>query len=226
MALPLNVTGSSTAAQLISDSQLKAMSTTVGGANQLATTRTVEHWFGTAFNPLDGVTYGFNMVGKDPSLEQTSNIPTDIIPLNVVVGGMTFNGSDIVGPTLSSPVFSLNDYTSTPFVTRTLNGTTNNSFTTGGPLSSGNTNNQLEDATMRSQFNKQGTDYHVKLSPVTMHDPITIVVPSGQGTLIQTGRGVIAGDINIQWWATQIQKLNNSLVTTTRPTCRSTSRTM
>lgn len=42
---------------------------------------------------------------------------------------------------------------------------------------------------MRSQFNKQGTGYHVLLSPV-VHDPVTIVVPSGRGTLLQTGRGV------------------------------------
>src|SRR5207247_10101760 len=113
--------------------------------------------------------------------------------------------------TLSSPQFSLNDYTSTPFVTNSTDGLTNNSFTAGGPLSSGNTSNQLEDATMRSQFNKQGTTYPVNLSPVTTHDPITIDVPAGKGTLIQTGRGVIAGDVNVQWWATRIQSLNNSL---------------
>jgi len=59
----------------------------------------------------------------------------------------------------------------------------------GAALSSGNTSNQLEDATMRSQFNKQGTGYHVLLSPV-VHDPVTIVVPSGRGTLLQTRRGV------------------------------------
>jgi len=63
---------------------------------------------------------------------------------------------------------------------------------------------------MRSQFNKQGTGYHLNLSPAT-HDPITIVVPGNQGTLIETPRGVIAGDVNIQWWATQLQSLNNRL---------------
>jgi hypothetical protein len=196
---------------VVQDSSISPTTTTIGGASVLPTTNTVEHWHGTALNPHDGITYGFNMVGKDPSLEQTSNIPTDIIPINVIVGGMTFSGSDVVAPTLSSPQFSLDDYTSTPFVTNSTDGKVNNGFTAGGLLSSGNTNNQLEDATMRSQFNKQGTNYHVNLSPVTTHDPITIVVPSGKGTLIQTGRGVIAGDINIQWWASRIQNLNNSL---------------
>jgi hypothetical protein len=196
---------------VVKDSSISPSTTTIGGAKALSTTKTVEHWFGTALDPHNGVTYGFNMVGKDPSLEQTSNIPTDIIPINVVVGGMTFSGSDVVAPTLSSPQFSLSDYTSTPFVTNSSDGLTNDSFTAGGPLSSGNTSNQLEDATMRSQFNKQGSSYHVNLSPVTTQAPITIVVPGSRGTLIQTGRGVIAGDVNIQWWATQIQKLNNSL---------------
>ena len=31
------------------------------------------------------------------------------------------------------------------------------------------------------------------------------------GTLLQSGRGVIFGDVDIQWWATQIQTLNASL---------------
>jgi hypothetical protein len=195
---------------VVKDSSITASTTTIGGASVLPTTKTVEHWHGTALNPDDGITYGFNMVGKDPSLNETSDIATDIIPLNVVVGGMTFNGTDVVAPTLASPQFALNDYTSTPFVTNSTDGKTNNSFTTGGALSSGNTNNQLEDATMRSQFNKGGTGYHVILSPTT-HDPITIVVPGTRGTLIATGRGVIAADINIQWWATRIQDLTHSL---------------
>ena len=49
-----------------------------------------------------------------------------------------------------------------------------------------------------------------KLIPVT-HDAITIVVPSGKGTLLQSGRGVVFADVNIQWWATRIQNLTQSL---------------
>ena len=186
-------------------SAIHASTTTLGGASVLPTTRTIPHWFGTALNPSNGVTYGFNMVGADPSLERSTTITADIIPVNVVIGGQTFSGSDVVQPVLNSPVFTSNDYSSTPFVTNSLDGKTNNSFTAGGALSSGNTGNQLEDATMRSQFNKQGTGYHVLLSPV-VHDPITIVVPSGKGTLLQTARGVVAGDVSISWWSTRIQK--------------------
>jgi len=214
LALPLLAStasaGTTPAPIAVPDSAIHAKSITVGGAKVLPTTRTVPHWFGTAHNPDNGVTYGFNMVGADPSAEQSTTIMTDIVPVNVVVGGQTFSGSDVVQPVLDSPVFTTNSYSSTPFATNSLDGLTNNGFIKGGALSSGNTNNQLEDATMRSQFNKQGTSYHVLLSPV-VHDPITIVVPSGKGTLIQTARGVVAGDVNIIWWATQIQNLDNSL---------------
>ena len=168
------------------------------------------HWFGTALNPHNGVTYGFNMVGADPSQETSTTITADIVPVNLVIDGQTYSGSDIVQPTLDSPVFATNDYTSTPFVTNSTDGQTNNGFTAGGALSSGNTNNQLEDATMRSQFNKQGTGYHVLLHPV-VHAPITIVVPAGKGTLIQTARGVVAGDVSINWWASRVQNPDNTL---------------
>jgi hypothetical protein len=77
-------------------------------------------------------------------------------------------------------------------------------------LSPGNPSNQLEDATMRSQFNKQGTGYHVLLNPV-VHDPVTIVVPAGKGTLLQTGRGVVAGDVGFSWWGSRIQNMDQTL---------------
>ena len=53
--------------QVIDDSQLNALTTTIGGASVLPTTRTIPHWFGSALNPNNGVTYGYNMVGADPN---------------------------------------------------------------------------------------------------------------------------------------------------------------
>jgi len=198
---------SSPAPAVIPDSALQAMSTTVGGAKPQPSTNTLTHFFRTTFNPLDGTTFGFNMVGQDPALQRSTTITVDVTPLNVTVGGRTFNGTDILQPTLNSPVFTNNDYTSTQFVS---DPTVAKGFTTGGSLSPGNTSNQLEDATMRSQFNEQGTGYHLLLNPV-LHPAISIDVPSSQGTLIQTARGVVAGDVASMWWATQIQNLNNSL---------------
>ena len=49
-------------------------------------------------------------------------------PLNVTVGGRTFNGTDILQPTLNSLVFTNNDYTSTQFVS---DPTVAKGFTTG-----------------------------------------------------------------------------------------------
>ena len=108
-------------------------------------------------------------------------------------------------------VFALNDYGSTPFATA---GAPNRPRGPGGLLSQADAGNQLqlEDATMRAQFNKTGSSsYHVRFSTPVVHDPITIVVPGNNGPLLQSGRGVIFPSVNIQWWATQIQNLNASL---------------
>jgi hypothetical protein len=193
---------------VISDSGLSATSATVGGANPQPSANTVTHFFRTAFNPLDSTTYGFNMVGQNPSSEQSTTVTVDITPLNVVIGGQfAFNGTDVLQPTLTSPVFTTNDYSSTQFAS---DPSVANGHGPGGSLSPGNTSNQLEDAIMRSQFNEQGTGYHLLLSPV-VHPAITIDVPSELGTLRETGRHVVAGDVQVKWWSSRIQNLNNSL---------------
>jgi hypothetical protein len=204
---------------VIGDDQLQALTTTVGGAQVLQTTQTVPHWFGSTLDPDNTITYGYNMVGADPNncsgADCDVTVTVDIIPLNVIVGGESFNGTDGVAATLASPVFALNDYGSTPFATapgafpnlpRLIRGP-------GGVLSQNDAGNQLqlEDATMRAQFNMTGSSsYHLRLNPV-VHDAITIVVPDGRGTVLQTGRGVHFGDVEFQWWATRIQNLNTSV---------------
>jgi hypothetical protein len=205
--------------QVIDDSQLHAFSTAIGGASVLSTTRTVQHWFGSTLDPHNGVTYGYNMVGADPNnctgAACSATITADIIPLIVVVDGMTFSGEDVLAATLASPVFELNDYGSTPFATAA--GAFPNAPSLirgpGGLLSQDDAGKQLQlqDATMRAQFNQTGSSpFHLKLNPVT-HEAITIIVPSGKGTLLQSGRGVVFADVNIQWWSTRIQNLVSSL---------------
>jgi hypothetical protein len=194
---------------VVPDSSLHPRSTTVGGATVLPTTRTVTHWFGQTLDPNNGVTYGYNMVGADPnsctSSGCTVHVTADITPINVVIDGLTFSGSDVLGPTLASPQFAQNDYGSTTAATNESGGQG-----PGGALSQDDAGNQLqlEDATMRAQFNKTGSSsYHLILDPVP-HPAITLVVPQHQGTLLQSGRGVIFGDVDIGWWSSQIKNLD------------------
>ena len=199
---------------VISDSQLQANFTEIGGGSQpLPTDRTIPHWFGSTLDPHDGITYGYSMVGADPNACSGSacstTIQADITPLIVNVGGLTFDGTSVVQATLASPQFALNDYGSTPAAT---SGAANVPRGAGGVLSQGDAGNQLqlEDATMRAQFNQTGaSNYHVILHPNVM-PAVTINVPANQGTLLQSGRGVIFADINISWWAAQIQNLEST----------------
>ena len=215
-----SVSASSTpsAIPIIDDSTLQAMTTTVGGASALNTTSTVQHWFGTSLNPNNGVTYGYNMAGADPNncsgSKCSATIEADITPVNVNFAGMSFSGDAVLAATLASPQFTLGDYGSTPFSTKP------GSFPvapalikgTGGALSQGDAGQQLqlEDATMRAQFNKTGTNgYHLVLHPNVMPS-VTINVPSTQGALAQSGRGVIFPLIKIGYWVTRIQNLMTS----------------
>ena len=210
---------SGAAVQTISDSALQPMTTTIGGAPVLSTTRTVAHWWGSTVDPHNGVTYGYNMVGADPnSCSGTGcsvTIDVDITPLEVIVGGRSFSGSEVVAPTLASPQFALEDYGLTPFATAAGSFPVSPQFVRGpgGALSQGDSGRllQLQDATMRAQFNKTGaSNYHLILNPI-VHSAVTIVVPGNKGALLQSGRGVIFADVNIQWWATRIQNLSSSL---------------
>jgi hypothetical protein len=192
---------------VIPDASLKAMFSTIGGADVLPTTRTVAHWFGQTTDPNNGVTYGYNMVGANPyncsGAACSVTIETDIVPLIVNVGGMTFSGNDVLQATLDSPQFTNNNYSSTTAAT-------NASYArgAGGPLSNLGNGVQLQDVTMRSQFNTGG-NYHLILHPNIL-PAVTINVPSNQGTLLQSGRGVIFADVNISWWASQIKNLETT----------------
>jgi hypothetical protein len=204
--------------QVIDDSQLQALTTTVGGASVLPTTRTVQHWFGSTLDPHNGITYGYNMVGANPftcsGAACSVTIEADITPVIVNIDGHTFSGLDVLDATLASPQFATNDYGSTPAATAPgafpnvpalIRGP-------GGTLSQGDAGNQLQlqDATMRAQFNKTGTSqYHLILHPNIL-PPVTINVPPNQGTLLRSGRGVVFADIDIGWWSSQIKNLNST----------------
>lgn len=203
----------------ISDASLKATTTTIGGASVLPTTRTVAHWFGQTTNPTNGVTYGYNMVGANPNTCSGSacstTIQVDITPIIVHIAGMTYDGTSVVNPTLNSPLFVQNNYGSTPAATAAGSFPNAPAFVRGpgGVLSQGDAGIplQLQDATMRAQFNKTGSasSYHLILHPNVL-PAVTINVPQNQGTLLVSGRGVIFADINISWWSSHIMNLESS----------------
>jgi hypothetical protein len=204
--------------QVIDDSQLKAMTTTIGGASVLPTTRTVQHWFGSTLDPHNGITYGYNMVGADPNscsgADCSVTVEADITPIIVNIDGLTFSGNDVLAATLASPQFATNDYGSTPAATAAGSFPNAPALTMGpgGVLSQGDAGNelQLQDATMRAQFNMTGaSSYHLMLHPNVL-PAVTINVPNNQGTLLESGRGVIFADINITWWSAQIQQIETS----------------
>jgi len=226
VAASVSAAAGSSSIQVISDSQLQAMTSTIGGATPLATDRTVAHWSGSTLDPHNGVTYGYNMVGSDPNnctgSACSTTVEADITPLIVNVAGRTYSGSNVLAATLASPQFAGNDYGTTPFATAPGSPGDPNHVPPipatslvrgpGGALSQSDTGNQLqlEDATMRAQFNKTGTSgYHLLLQPHVL-PAVTINVPSNQGTLLQSGRGVVFADINITWWSAQIQNLETS----------------
>ena len=172
-----------------------------GGASPLDTTRTVQHWSGVTANPVDGVTYQYNVAGADPSTDASAVIGVDIIPVNVNVAGASFNGTDAVAAVLASPLFQNNSYASTPSATTSMGGKGK-----GGALSAGNDGVQLLDATMRSEFNKVGSDatYHLTLDAPVVFDPVTVDVPDSKGILMTPGF-ITYANVDSHWFSTRVQ---------------------
>ena len=185
--------------QFMDDTAMPTSSTTFGGASPLDTTRTVQHWAGQTTNPVDGVTYSYNMVGVDPGTNGSASIGVDIIPLDVNVAGRSFSGSDAVAGVLASPLFQDGDYSTTTMVTSSTGGRK-----LGGALSAGNNGVQLLDATMRAEFNKVGTGYHLILVPA-VQDAVTIDVPADVGTTLSSPVGITNADIDVHWFSTRVQ---------------------
>ena len=129
--------------------------------------------------------------------------------------GESFNGTEVVAATLASPIFALNDYGFTPFATAPGAFPNDPSFIQGpgGVLSQNDAGNQLQlqDAIQRAEFNQTGSSsYHLRLNPA-VHDPITLVVPSGKSSVGLSPNGVSGAFIEFDWWNAQIQTLNGNL---------------
>jgi hypothetical protein len=170
--------------------------TVVSGQVPVANARTIPHWHSQFTDPTNGVTYGYDMAGSDPALNQDTTIPVDIVPLDFVFAGSgdyALRGSDIVANVVSSPMFQPSDFSYTPLVTGPMDSSQHVNVLPGGPLSAGNTGVQYEDAVMRAQFNKVGTSYHLRLGAPTVWPAETIQITQGQGEVFRNSRGVVWG---------------------------------
>jgi hypothetical protein len=187
------------------DSTLNPTSARFHGEGPHVGARTIQHWTGQTTNPVNGVTYPYSMVGADPAGDDAATITVDIVPINVTVGGRAFNGSDVIPAVLASPIFQTSDYASTGAAS-----TSTGARGAGGELSAGNVDVQLLDATMRSQFNKVGTDYHLYLEPIVRR-PVTISVPAALGVLRTSRGGITSARVDVTWFQPQVEGLTASL---------------
>ena len=186
-------------------STIKASSHRFGDAKPHPGARTVPLWTGHTTNPDDGVTYTYSIVGADPATNGASTIQVDIVPVNVSLRGQDFNGSDAVAGVLASPLFQTADYSTTSAATNRSGGQGS-----GGQLSEGNAGVQLLDATMRSQFNKVGSSYHLFLAKPIVHRAVTLDAPASAG-ITPTSHGATYAVIDEAWFQPQAEALNTTL---------------
>jgi hypothetical protein len=201
--------------------------TTQGGvqAQFLANATTIPHWSFQFTDPSNGVTYPITMAGADPrNGNTTTTIHTVIVPLklNFVAGGQpvselndlgyvgyratalnhTFDATSRAQDVLHSPIFS-------------------NGFTT--PSDMGGDTTQVGDAFVRSQWNKIGTGYHVRLVNDRVFPTQTLNVPAVKGLAYQRPVGAwreangygttdtVTGVADASWFSSYLQGLMNSL---------------
>ena len=201
-------------AQPIDHAQLKALTATSRVAPRSCRRPGPSRTGGADPRPGNGVTYGYNMVGADPNNCSGAacdvTVEADITPIIVNVDGLTFSGSDVLAATLASPQFATNDYGSTPSATaagasrirrRSSRARAARSpRVTPATSCSSRTRRCAPSSTRPAQ--QLPRPLHTNMLPA-----FTINVPTNQGILLQSGRGVIFADVSISWWASQIKNL-------------------
>lgn len=172
---------------LVYDGQVigTAQYSTNGSASPSHTANTIPYW--TSSFTWNGTSYPYQMVGANPSSNQSTTVTTWIIPINFVLAdGNSFNGASDVQNVLSSPIYQ------------------NNPWNTFEKTRLGSS--QYGDSVMRVEFNKTSTNYHVLLKNGQTLPTQTIAVPSNQA--IDYGPLAI---MSASWFSAQEQNLMNSL---------------
>jgi hypothetical protein len=176
---------------------LKSVSRSTLSAQSVAGA-TVHDWSGSIVSPVNGATYQYTMVGKNPRVTQstpTTSVGVDLIPVKLVFDNGTMDpavataGCSTKTPlalTNGSPVFATHAYTA-------------------GTTSVGT--HQYLDAFQRENFAKYvlaagalNPGYNVNLSK-TVRAELTVTVPSADGTIVSYGGSCgNLGQMDINWW--------------------------
>lgn len=128
--------------------------------------------------------YHYSMVGTDAAQgSRITMIPVTIIPLKMVFGNVTYDGSKQVAKVLASPIFQTA------------------SFTTGYT--------QYVDAIQRAEFwqwiQKSSPDYHLFLRQPVIANTFTLEVSANNGGLITIMGGQYGNISSGEWWKQQLQ---------------------
>lgn len=130
--------------------------------------------------------YAYTMIGTNPvNGSATTTIPITIIPLEIALGNVIYDGSEKVTEVISSPIFQ------------------NASFESG--------HTQYIDAIQRAEFwsliQKDSPEYHILLQKPAIEKTVKLEVPSDYGSLIMI-KGYQYGNIsNSSWWKQQLQQI-------------------
>ena len=167
--------------------------------------QSIPMWNYSVTSPVDGNSYSGTMVGASPFFNgaRTTNIPTVIVPLIIVMPDGTRFDPSVIDPCVpsASPV---NLVLGSPIFQPSL-------FTMNG-INVGNT--QYIDAFQRANFydanvSMTGDSYHTILGPVSTLSAVTVNIPANEGQTWNLGG---CGTLGIMDYATFISILTNTVI--------------
>lgn len=142
----------------------------------------------------DGQSYAYTMVGQNPALKRTTNVPTDYVPLSFYFdefvdqngNNITIDATAITREIKNSPLFDDAEY------------------------ASGDT--QFVDAQMRAEFwplinTGRNNNYHVLLERPQNLTPVTIEVPAGASEVFVDPNGTFFALIDIGFIESQLNTM-------------------
>ena len=159
-----------------------------GGPN--TPTRTIRHWHGSF--TYQGTKYPYIMAGRNPRMGGTTQIGTQVIPVNLVLDGCTdANGKPVafnIDRATLNNVFNSPEYESASFST---------GFT------------QYTDAQLRAEFYAVAKpNWHTLIESPQVLEPVTIEVPAEDSACLYIPpNGQPFGDVDIDYFAGQMQTI-------------------